>query len=73
MRKITQIKIGFAAGILVMLANGVVPYQTRMLGENLIDLTLERELLLDASSYDARSTHSARLPGALLRALKFTL
>ena len=45
----------------------------RMLGENLIDLTLERELLLDASTYDARSTHSARLPGALLRALKFTL
>jgi predicted Zn-dependent protease len=45
----------------------------RMLGENLIDLTLERELLLDASSYDARSTRSARLPGALLRALKFTL
>jgi predicted Zn-dependent protease len=45
----------------------------RMLGENLVDLTRERELLLDASTYDARSTHSARLPGALLRALKFTL
>ena len=45
----------------------------RMLGENLIDLTLERELLLDTSTYEARSTRSARLPGALLRALRFTL
>ncbi|HJQ62548.1 MAG TPA: metallopeptidase TldD-related protein, partial [Burkholderiales bacterium] len=45
----------------------------RMLGENLIDLTRERELLLDASTYEARSTRSARLPGALLRALRFTL
>lgn len=45
----------------------------RMLGENLVDLTRERELLLDTSTYEARSTRSARLPGALLRALKFTL
>jgi predicted Zn-dependent protease len=45
----------------------------RMLGENLIDLTRSRELLLDSSSYGERSTSSARLPGALLRALKFTL
>jgi predicted Zn-dependent protease len=45
----------------------------RMLGENLVDLTRERELLLDTSTYDARSTRSARLPGALLRALRFTL
>ena len=45
----------------------------RMLGDNLVDLTRERELLLDASTYEARSTRSARLPGALLRALKFTL
>jgi predicted Zn-dependent protease len=45
----------------------------RMLGENLIDLTRERELLLDASTYEARSTRSMRLPGALLGALKFTL
>lgn len=45
----------------------------RMLGTNLIDLTQERELLFDASTYEARSTRSARLPGALLSALKFTL
>jgi predicted Zn-dependent protease len=45
----------------------------RMLGENLVDLTRERELLLDTSTYDARSTRSARLPGALLRSLRFTL
>jgi predicted Zn-dependent protease len=45
----------------------------RMLGESLIDLTRERELLLDASTYEARSTRSMRLPGALLGALRFTL
>jgi len=45
----------------------------RMLGENVIALTCERELSLDASTYDARSTRSARLPGALLRTLRFTL
>ncbi len=45
----------------------------RLLGENLIDLTAEREMLLDPSTYDARSTSSARLPGILLKALRFTL
>ena len=45
----------------------------RMLGENLVELTRERELLLDPLTYDSRSTASARLPGALLRALRFTL
>ena len=45
----------------------------RMLGENLVDLTRERELLLDPSTYGERSTSSARLPGALLRRLRFTL
>ena len=45
----------------------------RLLGENLLDLTRSRELLLDASTYEARSSASARLPGALLRALRFTL
>jgi predicted Zn-dependent protease len=45
----------------------------RMLGENLIDLTCEREMLLDSSTYDARSTSSARLPGILLKGLRFTL
>jgi hypothetical protein len=29
--------------------------------------------MLDPSTYEARSTASARLPGLLLRALRFTL
>jgi predicted Zn-dependent protease len=45
----------------------------RMLGDHLIDLTASRELLLDPSTYGQRSTASARLPGALLGALRFTL
>jgi predicted Zn-dependent protease len=45
----------------------------RMLGENLLDLTRERELLPDPSTYGARSTASERLPGALLKAFRFTL
>ncbi len=45
----------------------------RMLGASLVDLTRERELLLDTSTYEERSTASARLPGALLRSLRFTL
>ena len=45
----------------------------RMLGENLVALTRERELLLSTSTYDERSTSSARLPGALLGSLRFTL
>lgn len=44
-----------------------------MLGENLVDLTIEREMLLDTSTYEERSTGSARLPGALLSRLRFTL
>jgi predicted Zn-dependent protease len=45
----------------------------RVLGENLVDLTRERELLLSTSTYDERSTSSSHLPGALLRSLRFTL
>jgi predicted Zn-dependent protease len=45
----------------------------RMLGDNLVDLTRERDMLLDPSTYGARSSASARLPGALLSALRFTL
>jgi predicted Zn-dependent protease len=45
----------------------------RMLGDQLADLTSSRELLLDPSTYEARSTASARLPGALLSGLRFTL
>jgi predicted Zn-dependent protease len=45
----------------------------RMLGEALVDLTRERELLPDPSTYGERQTSSARLPGALLKGLRFTL
>jgi predicted Zn-dependent protease len=45
----------------------------RMLGENLIGLTAERDLLLDSSTYQARSTASSHLPGALVRDFTFTL
>lgn len=45
----------------------------RMLGENLVDLTAERELLLDADTYFQRKTSSARLPGALVNDFAFTL
>jgi predicted Zn-dependent protease len=45
----------------------------RMLGTNLVDLTRTAQMLPDASTYGARSTCSARLPGALVKGLKFTL
>lgn len=45
----------------------------RMLGKHLVDLTVERELLLDPGTYGERSTGSARLPGMLLAAMRFTL
>jgi predicted Zn-dependent protease len=43
----------------------------RVLGENLLGLTRERELLIDNSSYGGRGTDSARLPGALVREFMF--
>jgi len=45
----------------------------RILGESLVDFTRERELLPDSSTYMERQTGSARLPGALVSALRFTL
>ena len=45
----------------------------RMLGDNLAELTRERELLPDVSTYGERSTSSTHLPGALITSLKFTL
>ena len=44
-----------------------------MFGKGLVDLTRERELLIDPSTYGARSTRSARLPGALVDDFAFTL
>jgi predicted Zn-dependent protease len=38
----------------------------RMLGEKLLGLTVERDFLLDPSTYGARSTSSSRVPGALV-------
>ncbi len=45
----------------------------RLLGDQLLALTREREFLLDPGSYGARSSRSARLPGALIGAMRFTL
>jgi len=45
----------------------------RLLGDALVELTRERELLPDSSTYGERQTSSARLPGALVKALRFTL
>jgi predicted Zn-dependent protease len=45
----------------------------RMLGENLIGLTDQSEMLLSSSTYESRSTHSLRLPGALIDRFAFTL
>lgn len=45
----------------------------RILGDNLIALTRERELVMDAGSYLCRSTASARLPGAIVDDFRFTL
>ncbi|MDH3755260.1 MAG: metallopeptidase TldD-related protein, partial [Acidimicrobiia bacterium] len=44
-----------------------------LLGDKLVGLTDETELLLDSSSYGRRSTDSVRLPGALVEEMMFTL
>lgn len=44
-----------------------------LLGDNLIDLTRERELRLDANTYHRRSTASMHLPGALIEDFNLTL
>jgi len=45
----------------------------RMLGEKLVALTAERELIFDPDSYGQRSTATARLPGALIDEFTLTL
>ena len=45
----------------------------RLLGENLLCLTRERELLISNESYGERGTSSARLPGALVQDFTFVL
>ena len=45
----------------------------RLLGENLLGLTEDRDLILDSASYEERSTGSVRLPGALVKDFALTL
>ncbi|HEY3998366.1 MAG TPA: metallopeptidase TldD-related protein [Candidatus Xenobia bacterium] len=45
----------------------------RMLGHNLVDLTVERDFMFTDLTYDGRSTTTARAPGALLGELTLTL
>ena len=45
----------------------------RMLGENLLGLTRERDFILDNDTYYQRSTACAWVPGALVRDMRFTL
>ena len=44
-----------------------------MLGGRLVDLTSAPELLVDNSTYERRTSASARLPGALIDGMRFTL
>lgn len=44
-----------------------------LLGDKLLGLTREREMLLDTGTYGSRSTRSMRLPGALVKDLRFVL
>ncbi len=45
----------------------------RILGENLVGLTAQTEMILDSTTYEQRSTSSWRLPGALIGDFTFTL
>jgi len=45
----------------------------RLLGDNLLGLTQEREWLIDSQSYGARGVQSAQLPGALVKDFAFVL
>jgi predicted Zn-dependent protease len=45
----------------------------RLLGDRLVGLTSERELLVDANSYRSRNVGSMRLPGAIVSEMAFTL
>jgi predicted Zn-dependent protease len=45
----------------------------RILGENLVGLTAETEMILDPATYEQRSTSSLRLPGAVIEDFAFTL
>ncbi|MCK5718367.1 MAG: hypothetical protein KAH84_00305 [Thiomargarita sp.] len=45
----------------------------QLLGDKLVDLTTEREFIMDTDSYERRSNRCANLPGALVEDFTFTL
>jgi predicted Zn-dependent protease len=45
----------------------------RLLGDRLVGLTAERELIVDSNTYRARNVGSMRLPGAVVGEMAFTL
>jgi len=45
----------------------------RMLGDNLIGLTKEREMIMSSNTYGQRSVSSVHLPGAVVKDFSFTL
>ena len=45
----------------------------RLLGDHLVGLTAERELIVDSNTYRARNVGSMRLPGAVVSEMAFTL
>jgi len=45
----------------------------RFLGSNLLGLTANRDWRLSTDTYEARSTRSMRLPGALVEDFRLTL
>ncbi|MGH8799876.1 MAG: metallopeptidase TldD-related protein, partial [Casimicrobiaceae bacterium] len=45
----------------------------RLLGEQLIGLTAERDLIVNSDSYGQRNVNTMRLPGAVVRDMAFTL
>ncbi len=45
----------------------------RLLGDNLLALTVERDFIAESQTYDHRSCESMRLPGALIQDFTFTL
>ena len=45
----------------------------RLLGDRLVGLTSERELVVDANCYRSRNVGSMRLPGAVVSEMAFTL
>jgi hypothetical protein len=45
----------------------------RLLGDHLVGLTRERELVINGDTYRARNVASMRLPGAVVSEMAFTL